>query len=138
MRNKDNELADTRSADATTTQCSVYRKYTLNLDCEGLLKPAPGRQNTYTAKSAEESVSFFQLDSVIACAELDRMKLKCFHTCAPLNVERDACVDALWSIGELLKAKYAALGSSVYCEHLTDGSGTDWSEPDATLMLIIS
>ncbi|KAF9690806.1 hypothetical protein EKO04_010960 [Ascochyta lentis] len=121
----------------------VYRKLTLTIDCEVLLQPttqSPTLVQSYThvSKSAAECVSDLQIAGLPTSLPLDQIKIRCFHTCAALNVQGEACLDTLWSVGDWLEERYRDLGRGVRCERLTDGHGRDWSEPDATLVVAIS
>lgn len=131
---------DSTAAEAgnlTIFERRVHRKFTLTTDCDGLLKLAKDRPGTYISKSADEIISYYKLDALMTVDALDLIKVKCFHSCEHMEIHQDACLKALWSIGDWLAERYRVLGKAVHCEHLTDGHGTDWAEPDAKLIVTI-
>lgn len=138
MRSEKNNSDSTQEDGMAITRRTTYRKFTLTVDCDGLLKPKVHQSDICTSKSADEAVSFFQLDTVMAIPDLDQLKVRCFHTCELLQIEGHACLEALWSIGDWFETKYQPLGKSVRCEHLTEKHMIDWTEPDATLVVFIS
>ncbi|UPX12988.1 uncharacterized protein EKO05_0003518 [Ascochyta rabiei] len=111
--------------DAPPPRSSVYRKLTLTVECDALLKPAAHRPELHTSKTGEECVAFFRMENLPTAVELDRIKVRCFHTCAGLRVEGESCLDALWKVGDCLMERYQALGRSVRCERIMAGDGRD-------------
>lgn len=112
-------------------------KFTLNLDCEQLLKPDMNRPGIYTSKSAEEVVEHLQLSTLLPVPILNQIKIKMFHTCGPIEFDEGSCLRALWSIGDWFVEQFQETGESARYEKSNRGREEDWAHPDATLLVIL-
>lgn len=99
--------------------------------------PDVNRPGVFMSKSGDDAAQYFQLNSLLVVPILQHIKIKCFHTCGPIEFDEDACLTTLWSIGDWLVAQYQVIGKTVRYDKETDGRGGDWSEPDATLLVYI-
>ncbi|KAF2175860.1 hypothetical protein K469DRAFT_755980 [Zopfia rhizophila CBS 207.26] len=135
-RDNDTATADPRSS--AIVQAPLYGKFTLTIDCDGLLKPDVNRPGIFTSRSADEAVQYYQLSTLLMVPILGQIKIKCFHTCGPVEFDANACLTTLWSVGDWFVEQYRAIGKSVQYENSTDGRGEDWAEPDATLIVFIN
>lgn len=112
-------------------------KFTLNLDCERLLKPDMTRPGIYTSKSADEVVQNLQLITLLSVPILDQIKIKMFHTCGPIEFDEGSCLRALWSVGDWFMEQYQGVGKSARYKKFNRAAEEDWADPDATLLVII-
>lgn len=78
-RNGDNG-AIMATPEAITDRSFGWGKFTLIIDCDGLLTPDVNRPDIFISKSAEEAAQFFHLSTLSAVRTLYRVKIKCLHT----------------------------------------------------------
>ncbi|CAN9468936.1 unnamed protein product [Alternaria alternata] len=126
-----------RSLDNIDVPYSSNGKFTLNLDCDQLLKPDTNRPGIYTSKSAEEVVEHLQLSTLLPVPILNQIKIKMFHTCGPIEFDEGSCLRALWSIGDWFVEQFQEIGKSARYEKSDRGREEDWADPDARLLVVL-
>lgn len=125
-----------RSLLPTNPSHDLYRKFTLTLDCDILLKPDVNRPGIYTSKSAEEAVESVQLHPLLLLPTLDQIKIKLFH-CGQVELQEGACLETLKAVGDWFVGRYRDKGKSARYEISNRGRADEWSEPDAILSVTI-
>lgn len=115
----------------------VHGKMTLSIECDQLLKHDPKNEGTYISRSGEDVAQDLQLETLLNVPLIDEIKIKCFHVCGTVNVQGQACLTTLWSIGDWMLGKYRAVGKSAQCERVGVTEGRDWTEADATLFIYV-
>ncbi|KAJ4290985.1 hypothetical protein N0V90_010181 [Kalmusia sp. IMI 367209] len=124
------------SSPGTATDRNMGRgKFTLAIDCEGLLMPDDSRPGIFTSKSAEDVAQFFHLSNLLAVQTLYKIKIKCFHTCGPIEFDEGSCLHTLVSVGDWFVAQFGGLEKSARYETWTNGRESDWSDPDMVLIV---
>ncbi|KAF2272699.1 uncharacterized protein EI97DRAFT_203522 [Westerdykella ornata] len=69
---------DLSTAPALTSSPATNSKFTLTIDCDGLLKPSQLAPNTFVTKTAVEAAEYYQLPFLLAIPMLQEIKIKCF------------------------------------------------------------
>ncbi|KAL1598037.1 hypothetical protein SLS60_008525 [Paraconiothyrium brasiliense] len=112
-----------------------WGKFSLAIDCDGLLQPDTNRSGLFTSKSAEEAAQYFCLSSLLPVSTLYKIKIKCIHTCGPIEFDEGSCLRTLTSMGDWLVAQYRDTERTAQYETWTNGRQGDWSEPDMVLIV---
>lgn len=135
-RNGDNG-ATMATPEAITDRSFGWGKFTLIIDCDGLLTPDVNRPDIFISKSAEEAAQFFHLSTLLAVRTLYRVKIKCLHTCGSIEFDEGSCLRTLTGVGDWLVAQYRGMDRSARHETWTNGREGDWSDPDMVLIVCI-
>ncbi|CAI6342376.1 unnamed protein product [Periconia digitata] len=112
-------------------------KFTLRIDCDGLLVSDPNRPGILTSKPAAEAALYFRLETLLTAPIMQQIKIKCFHVCGEVESDEGACLVTLWGVGDWLVEQYRQAGKSASYEKWTRESAEDWNDPDILLTVFI-
>ncbi|KAL5400417.1 hypothetical protein PMIN03_012394 [Paraphaeosphaeria minitans] len=135
-RSRNGDNGTTAATPGTATDRILGRgKFTLAIDCDGLLMPDANRPGIFTSKSAEDAAQSFHLSTLLTVHTLYKIKIKCFHTCGPIEFDEGSCLRTLTSMGDWLVNHYRGMERSARYETWTNGRGGEWSDPDMVLII---
>lgn len=112
-------------------------KLKLTVECDGLLMLDVNSPGHFISKPTVEAAQDFQLETLLAVPLIHQIKIKYFHVCGSMDVEKDACLVALWAIGDWFVDRYRTVGKSAKYKKWTISRAGDWGDPDAVLTILV-
>lgn len=137
MQNRHRNAATQAQIDPRMGRQPAMGKLKWTVECDGLLMLDVHRPGLFIPKPAIDVAQHFQLEALLVVPLIRRIKIKCFHVCGLMKVEDDACLVALWALGDWFVDRYQTVGKSAMYKKRTISKAAELGDPDAVLTISV-